>query len=389
MRRKTILFSAKYAENNLYIYRKLFKMMRYIHQLQDWTHFQWEQNELFNLLAEVKQLQGKLLGKVELLGFDLKDEANLETLIQDIVKTSEIEGEVLNPDLVRSSIAIRLGLDNLGVEHSNRHIDGIVDMMLDATQNSDKSLSNERLFGWHGALFPTGRSGLYKIEVAQWRTGDMQVISGAMGRENIHFEAPKPDRLEKEMQKFLDWFNQENSLDSILKAAVAHLWFITIHPFDDGNGRIARAITDMQLSKSDGVNQRFYSMSSQINTEKKSYYTILERTQKGDLDITNWLKWFLDCLKGAIIASNTIIDKVVRKHQFFVNNASKIANERQRIILTKLLEGFEGNLTSSKYAKIAKTSPDTALRDINDLVEKGILVKSDSGGRSTNYLLNF
>ena len=364
-------------------------MTLYIHQLQEWAKFHWKQDELINLLAEVRQLQGKLLGKVELLGFDLKDEANLETLIQDVIKTSEIEGEVLNPDLVRSSIAIRLGLENLGLEHSNRNVDGIVEMMLDATQNSNKSLSNERLFGWHGALFPTGRSGLYKIEVAQWRTGDVQVVSGGMGRENIHFEAPKPNRLEIEMQDFINWFNQENSLDSILKAAVAHLWFITIHPFDDGNGRIARAITDMQLSKSDGVNQRFYSMSSQINAEKKSYYSILERTQKGDLDITNWLKWFLDCLKEAIVASNTIIDKVVRKHQFFVNNAKKATNERQRLILTTLLDGFEGNLTSSKYAKIAKTSPDTALRDINDLVEKGILLKADSGGRSTNYLLNF
>ena len=364
-------------------------MTLYIHQIQEWAKFHWKQDELINLLAEVRQLQGKLLGKVELLGFDLKDEANLETLIQDVIKTSEIEGEVLNPDLVRSSIAIRLGLENLGLEHSNRNVDGIVEMMLDATQNSNKSLSNERLFGWHGALFPTGRSGLYKIEVAQWRTGDVQVVSGGMGRENIHFEAPKPNRLEIEMQNFINWFNQENSLDSILKAAVAHLWFITIHPFDDGNGRIARAITDMQLSKSDGVNQRFYSMSSQINAEKKSYYSILERTQKGDLDITNWLKWFLDCLKEAIVASNTIIDKVVRKHQFFVNNATKATNERQRLILTKLLDGFEGNLTSSKYAKIAKTSPDTALRDINDLVEKGILLKADSGGRSTNYLLNF
>lgn len=364
-------------------------MAIYIHQLNQWPRFHWEQDELINLLAEVRQLQGRLLGKVELLGFDLKDEANLETLIQDVVKTSEIEGEVLNPELVRSSIAIRLGLDNLGIEHSNRNIDGIVDVMLDATQNTDKFLSAERLFSWHNALFPTGRSGLYKIEVAKWRTGNMQVVSGGMGREKIHFEAPKPDRLEKEMQDFINWFNLENSLDSILKAAIAHLWFITIHPFDDGNGRIARAITDMQLSKSDGVNQRFYSMSSRINAEKKSYYTILERTQKADLDITNWLKWFLECLKGAIIDSNFIIDKVVRKHQFFVNNASKIANERQRLILTKLLDGFEGNLTSSKYAKIAKTSPDTALRDIKDLVEKGILVKSDSGGRSTNYLLNF
>ncbi|QIG89195.1 Fic family protein [Chryseobacterium sp. POL2] len=363
-------------------------MPLYIHQLKDWAQFNWSQDELINLLAEVRQLQGKLLGKVELLGFDLKDEANLETLIQDVIKTSEIEGEVLNPELVRSSIAIRLGLDNLGIEHSNRNIDGIVDMMLDATQNSNKSLSEDRLLAWHGALFPTGRSGLYKIEVAQWRTGDMQVVSGGMGREKIHFEAPQANRLENEMQKFIAWFNQENSLDSILKAAIAHLWFITIHPFDDGNGRIARAITDMQLSTSDGVNQRFYSMSSQINANKKSYYTILEKTQKGDLDITEWLKWFLTCLKEAIIASNLIIDRVVQKHQFFLNNASKITNERQKIIITKLLEGFEGNLTSSKYAKIVKTSPDTALRDINDLVEKGILLKSNSGGRSTNYLLN-
>ncbi len=363
-------------------------MAIYIHQLNQWPRFHWEQDEFFNLLAEVRQLQGKLLGKVELLGFGLKDEANLETLIQDVVKTSEIEGEVLNPELVRSSIAVRLGLDNLGIEHSNRNIDGVVDMMLDATQTFDKSLSEERLFGWHSALFPTGRSGMYKIEVAKWRTGDMQIVSGRMGREKVHFEAPSPEKLEKEMQEFINWFNQEEPLDSIIKAGISHLWFVTIHPFDDGNGRIARAITDMQLSKSDGVNQRFYSMSSRINAEKKSYYTILERTQKEDLDITNWLKWFLECLKGAIIDSNFIIDKVVRKHQFFVNNASKIANERQRIILTKLLEGFEGNLTSSKYAKIAKTSPDTALRDINDLVEKGILSKSDSGGRSTNYVLN-
>lgn len=364
-------------------------MATYIHQLNQWPRFHWEQEELINLLAEVRQLQGKLLGKVELLGFDLKDEANLETLIQDIVKTSEIEGEVLNPELVRSSIAVRLGLDNLGIEHSNRNIDGIVDMMLDATQTFDKSLSEERLFGWHSALFPIGRSGMYKIEVAKWRTGDMQVVSGGMGREKVHFEAPSPKKLEKEMQEFINWFNQEESLDSIIKAGISHLWFVTIHPFDDGNGRIARSITDMQLSKSDGVNQRFYSMSSRINAEKKSYYAILERTQKGDLDITNWLKWFLECLKGAIIDSNFIIDKVVRKHQFFVNNVSKIANERQRLILTKLLDGFDGNLTSSKYAKIAKTSPDTALRDIKDLVEKGILVKSDSGGRSTNYILNF
>lgn len=363
-------------------------MAIYIHQLKDWANFYWEGEELINLLAEVRQMQGKLLGKVELLGFNLQDEANLETLIQDVVKSSEIEGEIFNPEQVRSSIAIRLGLENSGLEHTNRHIDGVVDMLLDATQTDNKVLTNERLFSWHSALFPIGRSGLYKIEVAQWRTGEMQVVSGSMGRQNIHFEAPKPERLDSEMQKFIHWFNSENQIDEILKAGVAHLWFITIHPFDDGNGRIARAITDMQLSKADGVNQRFYSMSSQINVEKKGYYKILEQTQKDDLNITEWLKWFLNCLKSAIISSNTIIDKVVKKHHFFMNNASKITNERQQLIITKLLDGFEGNLTSSKYAKLTKTSSDTALRDINDLVKKGILLKSNSGGRSTNYVLN-
>lgn len=361
----------------------------YIHRLKDWPKFFWEQDELINLLAEVRQLQGKLLGKVEMLGFELKDEANLETLIQDVVKSSEIEGEILNPELVRSSIAVRLGLDYPGKENSNKNIDGVVEMMLDATQNSDKTLNDERLFGWHNALFPNGRSGMYKIEVAKWRSGDMQVVSGGMGRETVHFEAPNAGILEEEMQRFMLWFNNENSLDSIIKAGIAHLWFVTIHPFDDGNGRIARAITDMQLSKSDGVNQRFYSMSSQINSEKKAYYNILERTQKDDLDITRWLKWFLECLKSAIVTSNSVIDKVVKKHQFFMNFGAKISNERQKSIVTKLLDGFEGNLTSSKYAKITKTSPDTALRDINDLVKKGILRKSDSGGRSTNYILNW
>lgn len=361
-------------------------MVLYLHQLKRWPQFHWEEQSLINLLAEVRQLQGKLLGKVELLGFKLKDEANLETLIQDVVQSSEIEGEILNPEQVRSSIATRLGLESSGLEHSDRHIDGVVEMMLDATQNTNKALSDERLFGWHAALFPTGRSGMYKIEVAKWRTGDMQVVSGGMGREKVHFEAPKADKLEKEMQNFINWFNEENTLDSILKAAVAHLWFVTIHPFDDGNGRIARAITDMQLSKSDGVNQRFYSMSSQINAEKKSYYNILEETQKGDLDITAWMVWFLECLRKAIISS-VIIDKVVKKHQFWMKNAGLIQNERQRKVLNKVMDNFEGNLTTSKWAKMTKTSQDTALRDIMDLVDKGILVKANSGGRSTHYEL--
>lgn len=364
-------------------------MAVYIHEKHNWSDFQWNDEKILNLLSEVRHLQGKLIGKVELLGFELKDEANLETLIQDVVQSSEIEGEILNPEQVRSSIATRLGLDNSGLVPSDRHIDGVVEMMLDATQNTDKTLSKERLFAWHGSLFPTGRSGLYKIDVAQWRTGDMQVVSGGMGREVIHFEAPKAERLAEEMIKLIDWFNMDSTLDPVLKAAIVHLWFVTIHPFDDGNGRIARALTDMQLSKADGVNQRFYSMSAQIKQERKEYYAILEKTQKGDSDITNWIVWFLSCLKEAIISSNTIIDKVVKKHHFWMLNASKIGNERQRMMLNKLMDNFKGNLTSSKWAKMMKVSTDTALRDITDLVNKDVLLKTNSGGRSTNYTLNW
>lgn len=363
-------------------------MTIYIHQLKNWTQFQWEEEAFINLLSEVRHLQGRLMGKVEILGFQLKDEANLETLIQDVVQTSEIEGEILSPEKVRSSIATRLGLENSGLEHSDRHIDGVVEMMLDATQNINKILDAERLFGWHSALFPTGRSGFYKIEVAQWRTGAMQVVSGGMGKEIVHYEAPKAELLEEEMKNFIDWFNADTKLDPILKASIAHLWFVTIHPFDDGNGRIARAIADMQLSKADGVNQRFYSMSAEIRKQRKSYYSILEQTQKADRDITNWIVWFLECLKEAILASNTIIDKVVQKHQFWANNAGAISNDRQKKMLKKLMDDFKGNLTTSKWAKMAKTSQDTALRDITDLVNKGILEKANSGGRSTHYLLN-
>ena len=364
-------------------------MTIYIHQLKNWSQFQWDEEAFISLLSEVRHLQGKTMGKVELLGFKLKDEANLETLIQDVVQSSEIEGEILNPEQVRSSIATRLGLENSGIEHTDRHIDGVVEMMLDATQNNNKVLDEERLFGWHAALFPTGRSGMYKIEVAQWRTGAMQVVSGGMGREKVHYEAPKAELLEQEMKTFFDWFNTETKLDPILKTAIAHLWFVTIHPFDDGNGRIARAIADMQLSKADGINQRFYSMSAEIKNQIKSYYAILEHTQKADLDITDWIVWFLEVLKQAILSSNTIIDKVVQKHQFWVRNAGLISNERQRAMLNKLMDNFEGNLTTSKWAKMTNTSQDTALRDITDLLNKGVLVKANSGGRSTNYLLNF
>lgn len=362
-------------------------MATYIHQLKNWANFQWKEQDFISLLSAVRNLQGKLMGKVELLGFKLKDEANLETLIQDVVQSSEIEGEILNPEQVRSSIATRLGLEDSGLQHSDRHVDGVVEMMLDATQNNDKRLSDERLFGWHAALFPTGRSGMYKIEVAKWRSGDMQVVSGGMGREIVHYEAPKAELLAQEMKQFMDWFNSESNLDPILKASVAHLWFVTLHPFDDGNGRIARAITDMQLSKADGVNQRFYSMSAQIKNERKAYYKILEHTQKNDLDITLWIIWFLECLKNAILSSHTIMDKVVKEHQFWVKNAGLIINERQQKMLHKLMDNFEGNLTTSKWAKITKTSQDSALRDISDLVNKGILIKANSGGRSTHYVL--
>ncbi len=364
-------------------------MALYIHQKENWTNFRWEQSEVTDLLLEVRQLQGYLLGKTESLGFNLKNEANLEILIQDVVQTSDIEGEIFNPEQVRSSIAMRLGLADAGVSHSNRSIDGVVDMTLDAIRNRDKQLSAKRLFAWHSALFPMGRSGIYSIEVGKWRTGRMQVVSGAWGRQKVHFEAPVPERLDTEMKYFVHWFNTENEIDSVLKAAIAHFWFITIHPFDDGNGRIARAIADAQLAMADGMNWRFYSMSSQINADKKAYYRVLEQTQKGDGDITEWLKWFLNCLKKALVSSEEIIGRIIRKHHFFVKNADKISNDRQRKILTRLLDGFEGNLTSSKYAKIAKTSADTALRDLNDLVEKGVLIKSSSGGRSTHYLIKW
>lgn len=362
-------------------------MAIYIHQLKDWTNFNWNEEAFISQLSEVRNLQGQLIGKVEFLGFELKDEANLETLIQDVVESSEIEGESLNPEQVRSSIATRLGLENPGVMNTDRSVDGVVDMMIDATQNSNKTLDNERLFGWHAALFPTGRSGMYKIEVAKWRTGVMQVVSGGMWREIVHYQAPKPEVLEDEMKKFIDWISVNSKLDPILKACISHLWFVTIHPFDDGNGRIARAITDMLLSKADGVNQRFYSMSKEINNQKKGYYKILEETQKGDSNITDWIVWFLGCLKEAIISSSVIIDKVIQKHQFSMRYNALVSNDRQRKMLNKLMDKFEGNLTTTKWAKMTKKSQDTALRDITELVDKGILVKAESGGRSTHYVL--
>lgn len=365
-------------------------MAYYIHQYKDWTAFEWDNDELIQVLGEVRNQQGKLVGKLEVLGFDLKEEANLMTLTEDVIKTSEIEGEILDKDQVRSSIARRLGIDIQGLIPSDRNVDGVVEMMIDATKNAYESLTEDRLFGWHNLLFPTGRSGMYKIQVGNWRKdteGPMQVISGALGREKIHYEAPNSDRVPLEMKHFLDWFNQENEMDSVLKSAVAHLWFVTIHPFDDGNGRIARTIADLQLTRSDGSNQRFYSMSSQIRKNRNSYYEILEETQKGDQDITKWMKWYCENLLVAIEDADIVLQKVLVKHNFWQSNKDVALNERQIKILNMLLDHFEGNLNTKKWALINKVSPDTALRDITDLIQKNILQKNNSGGRSTSYEL--
>jgi len=363
------------------------RMKTYIHQQTDWPHFSWNNEELLTTLGKVRNLQGKLTGRMESLGFDLRSDASLQILTLDVLKSSEIEGEILNPEQVRSSVARRLGMDIAGLVATDRNTDGIVDMMLDATQQYHEPLTIDRLFGWHSALFPTGRSVMYKITVGDWRKDEtpMQVVSGAMGKEKVHFEAPNAAVLDKEMDLFLDWFNSEVKLDPVLKAAVAHLWFITIHPFDDGNGRIARAITDMMLARADESSQRFYSMSAQIRLERKEYYDMLERTQKGSLDITNWLKWFLDCLLNALNATESKLEGVLFKSYFWKTHAKTNLNDRQILMLNKLLDGFDGKLTSSKWAKIAKCSADTALRDIQDLITKDVLKKEEGGGRSTSY----
>ena len=365
------------------------RMTVFIHQKDNWPEFTWNSNEFLNLLSEVRNLQGRLIGKMETLGFDLRNEALLDTLTLDVIKSSEIEGEFLNPDQVRSSIARRLGMEIAGAVESDRNVDGVVEMMLDATQKCFDPLTTERLFDWHAALFPTGRSGMYKIKVADWRkdsTGPMQVVSGAMGKEKVHFQAPDSELVEKEMIRFIDWFNN-SKIDLVIKAAIAHLWFVTIHPFEDGNGRITRALTDMLLAQSDKSNQRFYSMSAQIKIERKQYYEILEKTQKGNLDITDWIVWFLNCLIKALKSTDSVLTRVLFKAEFWQKHLDTAINDRQRKLLNKLMDGFEGKLTSSKWAKIAKCSKDSAVRDINGLIEKGILQKEAAGGRSTNYEL--
>lgn len=365
-------------------------MPEYIHELPDWPKFHWSQDGLAKQLAAVRLRQGRLLGRMQELRFRLQEEAVLKTLTEDVLKSSEIEGEILDKDQVRSSIARRLGMEAGALPPTDRIVEGVVEMMLDATQKFKDALTADRLFGWHASLFPTGRSGMSKIIVGAWRdekSGPMQVVSGAYGREKVHYEAPAAGRLNAEMEAFLDWFNTEDNTDPVIKAALAHLWFVTIHPFDDGNGRVARAIADMSLARSESSPQRFYSMSAQIRLERKAYYDMLEKTQKGGLDITPWLEWFLACLDRAFEGAEKTLADVFQKAEFWKKYAAARINERQRDILNRLLDSFEGKLTSSKWAKIENCSPDTALRDINDLVEQKILVKDAGGGRSTSYSL--
>lgn len=362
----------------------------YIYEIPDWPKFTWNSEKLSNLLAEVRHRQGKILGKMETLGFSVRAEAALETLTQDVVKSSEIEGENLNIDQVQSSIARRLGMDIGGLVPADRNVEGVVEMMLDATQRFNQPLTEDRLYGWQAALFPTGRSGISKIKVGAWRTGQngpMQVVSGAIGKEKVHFTAPDAPKIPAEMAAFLNWFNTEQSIDPVLKSGIAHLWFVTIHPFEDGNGRIARAIADLQLARADKTPQRFYSMSAQIRSDRNDYYNTLEKTQKASLDITEWLEWFLECLGRSLNKADGTLTEVNRKTEFWDHIGGMEINNRQRLLLNKLLDDFDGKLTSSKWAKIAKCSTDTALRDIQDLMNKSILIKEDAGGRSTSYVL--
>jgi Fic family protein len=365
--------------------------VRYIHENPDWPNLRWEDARLLPLLAEIRHRQGRLLGRMEGLGFQLRAEASLTTLTSDVIQTSAIEGERLDAAQVRSSIARRLGLDFGGNVKAGREVEGVVEMMLDATQGFAERLTAERLFGWHAALFPTGRSGMRRITVGSWRpasAGPMQVVSGPIGRERVHFEAPEARRLRREVAAFLDWFEKAKQIDPVLKAGIAHFWFVTLHPFEDGNGRISRAIADMALARAEGTPERFYSMSTQIEAEKKQYYLKLEQSQKGGVDITAWLEWFLGCLGRAITGAESGLAVVLKKARTWERiNSRTSVTERQRNVINRLLDGFEGKLSTSKYAKLAKCSGDTALRDIKLLLEQGILVQEEGGGRSTSYRL--
>ena len=362
-------------------------MAKYIYEYNSWPNFTWEDAIIYPLLSEVRFLQGQVLGKIQSLGFSLQEQTTLNTITDDVIKSSEIEGEKLNYDQVRSSVARRLGIETAGLVESDRYVEGVVEMMLDATQRYSTKLNDDRLFGWHNALFPTGRSGLYKIEVAQYRTGNMQVVSGAMGKEVVHFQAPSPEVVTSEMAKLLEWINIDSTVDNVLKSAIAHFWFIVIHPFDDGNGRIARAISDMLLTRSDDTPLRFYSLSAQILQQKREYYAILQKVQHSSGNITEWIVWFLECLKMALKTTQLLLNKTISKAEFWDKNKDISLNNRQHQMLNRLMGDFIGVLNTSKWAKITKCSQDTALRDIQDLISKGILRKNDKGGRSTTYEL--
>lgn len=362
--------------------------MSYVHEMPGWPDFHWDNARLSPLLARVRHGQGRLFGRMESLGFQLRAEATLHTLTADVVKSSAIEGERLDAEEVRSSIARRLGMDFGASKQAGREVEGVVEMMLDATRNYLEPLTAERLFAWHAALFSTGRSGMHKIAVAAWRpaeAGAMQVVSGPIGRERVHFEAPAADRLDLEMTRFLAWFARGSGIDPVLKAGIAHFWFVTIHPFEDGNGRIGRAITDLALARAEGASDRFYSMSAQIESERKEYYLRLEHQQRADAGITSWLEWFLECLGRAIVGADGALSEILRKAELWKKINQAPVNDRQRTVINRLLDGFEGKLTSSRYAKLAKCSVDTALRDIKALQSRDVLVQEDGGGRNTSY----
>lgn len=400
--RKSIIFAAIITSKNdankevnrvirLRIKKITSKCMRaiWIWQQADWPHFYWDDSEIISKLSRVRMKQGMLLGELNGLGFEIQRNASLEAITEDVIRSSEIEGVFLDPARVRSSVASRLGLETQGLPTPDHYTEGIVEAMLDAVYNANEPLTKERLCGWHASLFPTGRSGMYQITVADYRKGEtpMQIVSGAFGHERVHYEAPASAVVPAEMEKFLGWVNEESNIDSVLKAAVAHLWFVAIHPFDDGNGRLTRTITDMLLSRADGQKTRFYSMSAEIMRRRNSYYDALQRTNTGNLCITDWLSWFLETMEAAIDGSYEVVDRVKKKAVFWQKNNGLALNERQIKILNRLFEGFEGKLTTSKYAKITHNSQATALRDIQDLVEKGLLTKTDSGGRSSSYEL--
>ncbi len=363
----------------------------WIHKHQNWPHFTWDTEALTSKLANIRYAQGHLLGRMTGLGFELRREASLRTLTNDVVNSSAIEGENLNPKEVRSSIARRLGIDIAGFVQAGRDVEGIVEMMLDATQHFSRPLAKDTLLDWHAALFPTGRSGMHKITVGGWRTGDaspMQVVSGPIGKEQVHFEAPTADRIETEMDAFFEWMAGKDNTDPVIRAGIAHLWFVTIHPFEDGNGRIARAIGDLALARADGTSDRFYSLSSQIEIERNQYYAQLEAQQRATPDITNWLSWFLDCLGRAIANAEKTIGNVLFKAELWNRINQKPVNDRQRLIINRMLEDeFTGFINTSKYAKLAKCSNDTGLRDIQELKQRGIFIKNPGSGRSTSYRL--